>query len=267
MSITTPDALWGAPAARRLRPAGVAWTDLRRGHLLRGCSLWVPVGARLLVVSDPEASGSLLLRILAGLSPARGGRVEIAGSSDPSATGWGRRVAYLGPEPGIRSWMTPREALRLAADLLELTPHDAARRTERALAWVQIPAPDLDRPIARGGSGIADRTGLASAMLGDPEVLLLDEPLRTLDAEERSRLLHVPGIRRTVVLASRYPASEAGLVSHVSLLRDGRFAMVAPVSELQAAGLPMTAQGIAALADHRAQARPGQPAPAPVAAR
>lgn len=267
MTSTTPDALWGAAAVRRLRPAGVAWTDLRRGRLLRDCSLWVPVGARLLVVSDPEPSGSLLLRILAGLSPARGGRVEIAGSSDPSTTGWGRRVAYLGPEPGIRGWMTPREALRLAADLLELTPSHAARRVERVLDWVRIPAADLDRPVARSGPGIAHRTGLASALLGDPEVLLLDEPLRALDAEERRRLLRVPGTRRTVVLASRYPASETGLASHVSLLRDGRFVLVAPITDLEKAGLPLSARGIAALAGHRAPVRIGQPASSPVAAR
>lgn len=267
MTSTTPDALWGAPEVRRLRPAAVAWTDLRRGDLLRGCSLSVPVGARLLVVSDPDASGSLLLRILAGLSPLRRGRVEIAGFTDPSPTGWGRRVAYVGPEPGIRSWMTPREALHLAADLLSLAPHAAARRLEQVLAWVRIPAADLDRPVGRGGAEIAERTGLASALLADPEVLLLDEPLRALDAAERTRLLRVPGPRRTVLLASRYPASEAGLVSHIALLRDGRVALVAPVMELEAAGLPLSMRGIAVLADHRRAPEPSEPAGTAVAAR
>ncbi len=103
MTSTTPDALWGAPALRMVRPAAVVWSNLHRGDLLRDCSLSVPVGARLLIVSDPPASGSLLLRILAGLSPVRGGRLEIAGSTDPSPSGWGRRLAYLGPEPGVRS--------------------------------------------------------------------------------------------------------------------------------------------------------------------
>jgi ABC-2 type transport system ATP-binding protein len=251
MTSTTPDALWGAPGVRRLRPSAAAWTDLRRGALLRGCSLSVPVGTRLLVVSDPEASGSLLLRILAGLSPLRSGRVEIAGSTDPSPDGWARRVAYLGPEPGIRSWMTPREALQLAASLLSLAPGAAARRLEEVVAWTGIGAHELDRPVSRSGAGTAQRTGLACALIGDPEVLLLDEPLRALDATERTRLLRVPGPRRTVLLASRYPASEAGLVSHVALLRGGRVAMVAPIAELAAAGLPLSMRGIAALVDRR----------------
>jgi ABC-type multidrug transport system ATPase subunit len=268
MTITTPDALWGAPGVRELRPAAVAWTDLRRGSLLRGCSLAVPVGARLLVASDPPAAGSLLLRILAGLSPTRYGSIEIAGSADPSSAGWGRRVAYLGAEPGIRTWMTPREALRLTADLLSLAPNAAARRMEEVLAWVRIPPADLDRRVGGGDTAIAQRTGLASALLGDPEVLLLDEPLRAIDPAERTRLLRFPGARRTVLLASRDPSAEAGLVSHVSLLRGGRVALVASVTELHAAGLPLSMEGIAALAGQRQPSvRPGTPAPTAVAAR
>jgi ABC-2 type transport system ATP-binding protein len=147
--------------------------------------------------------------------------------------------------------MTPREALRLAASLLSLAPGAAARRLEEVVAWTGIPTHELDRPVGRSGVGVAQRTGLACALIGDPEVLLLDEPLRALDATERTRLLRVPGPRRTMLLASRYPASEAGLVSHVALLRAGRIAMVAPVTELTAAGLPLSMHGISALADRR----------------
>lgn len=248
---STPDALWSAPSLRVLRPAAVSCTALRRGRLLDGCTLSVPVGMRLLVVGEPEESASMLVRVLAGLSRARRGRVEIAGLTDPSASGWGRRVAHLGPEPGIPSWMTPREVLALAADLLDLSIADASRRTERTLAWARIRPEWVDRPVRHGGPPLVQRTALAAALLADPEVLLLDEPLRALDAEERSRLLRLPGQRRTVILASRYPASEAGLVSHVVLLRNGRVAMLAAVSDLDSAGLPLSVRGIDALAERR----------------
>ena len=89
-------------------------------------------------------------------------------------------------------------------------------------------------------------------------MLLLDEPLRALEAQERARLLRLPGRRRTVVLASRYPASEAGLVSHVALLRGGRVALMAPVGDLEAAGLPLSMRGIAALAIVRAASEGGR---------
>ena len=256
LASSTPDALWSAPSARALRPSAVSCVDVSRGRLLNRCSLSVPVGMRLLVVGQPEESASTLLRVLAGLSPADRGRLEIAGLRDPSAEGWGRRIAYLGPEPGIPAWMTPREALELASGLLELPAAEAERRTERALAWAHVPADALDRPVRRGGPPLFQRTGFAAALVADPEVLLLDEPLRALDADERRSLLRLPGRRRTILISSRYPTSENGLATHVALLRDGRVSLLARVAELEAAGLPLSMKGIESLADRRADAAP-----------
>jgi ABC-2 type transport system ATP-binding protein len=254
LASSTPDALWSAPSLRVLRPTAVSCVNLSRGRLLDRCSIFVPVGMRLLVVAEPEESASALLRALAGLSRPDRGRLEIAGLRDPSATGWGRRIAYLGPEPGIPAWMTPREALELAAGLLDLPPAEARGRIDSALAWAHIGGDAVDRPVRRGGSPLLQRTGLAAALLADPEVLLLDEPLRALEADERSRLLRLPGERRTILLATRYPASEAGLTTHVALLRGGRVRLLAGVAELERAGLPLSLRGIGALAAHRAAA-------------
>ena len=249
LTSSTPDALWGAPANRVLRPTAIAAAGLSRRPLLDRCSLSVPVGMRLLIVGDPETSASMLLRVLAGLSRPTAGRVEIAGLRDPSSDGWGTRMAYLGPQPGIHGWMTPREALVLAGRLLDLPDAEAARRIDRAIAWARIPASMVIRPVRRGGPPLAQRVGLAAALVADPEVLLLDEPLRALESHERARLLRLPARRRTVVLASRYPASEVGLASHVALLRDGRVAMLARVADLEAAGLPLSMRGIVSLAE------------------
>jgi ABC-type multidrug transport system ATPase subunit len=218
---------------------------------------------RLLVVSEPEETASALLRVLGGLMRADDGRVEIAGMSDPSRDGWARRVAYLGPEPGIHGWMTPREALELAAGLLGLAPQETERRVERALAWSGIPPAVARRSVARGGPPLLQRTGFAAALIGDPEVLLLDEPLRAIEATERARILRLPGRRRTIVIASRYPASEAGLVTHLALLREGRVAFLARVGELDAAGLPLSMHGITQLAALHAATDPALPGAMP----
>jgi ABC-2 type transport system ATP-binding protein len=233
---------------RVLRPAAVVCTDLRRGRDLDGCSISVPAGARLLIVSEPDATASVLMRVLAGLSRVERGEVRIAGSRDASAAGWGRRVAYLGPDPGLHTWMSPIEALRLTGQLLDLPADEIERRIEPAIAWVRIPPGAASRPMSRGGASLHQRTGLAAALIGDPEVLLLDEPLRSLDATERTRLLKLPGRRVTILLASRYPASEAGLMAHVALLREGRVNLIAPIRALEQARLPLSHRGIAALA-------------------
>jgi ABC-type multidrug transport system ATPase subunit len=102
--------------------------------------------------------------------------------------------------------------------------------------------------VQRGGSSLAERVALAAAMLTDPEVLLLEDPLRAVEPEERSRLLAVPGRRRTVLITSRFPASEAGLVNQVAFLRDGKLLVHSSVKELDARGLTLSPRGIEALA-------------------
>jgi ABC-type multidrug transport system, ATPase component len=223
---------------------------VRGEHLLDDLTLVVGVGARLLVVSRPEESASMLLRVLAGLSHATAGTVRLAGvaRADNSPEGWARRVGYVGPEIGIYSWMTPREVLDLAGRIAEYDAGDRHRRINGLAEHFRFGV-QLDEPVGRGGEPLAQRVALAAAMLTDPEVLLLDEPLRSLEPDERSRLLAMPGRRRTVLLASRYPASEAGLVNQVAFLRDGRLALHAPVKELDAHGLTLSQRGIEALAE------------------
>jgi ABC-2 type transport system ATP-binding protein len=250
---STPDALWSSQAIRFLHPAAVVCERLRRRvgreKLLDRVDLQVPVGARLLLVAAPDASGSLLLRVLAGLARADGGRFQLAGalSRDSSAAGWARRIGYVGPEPGLFPWMSADETLTLAARLIGLERSDAQRHIDQAVERWGISV-GRDRPMSRMGLAFMQRTSMAAGLLGDPEVVLLDEPLRALDPDERVRLLRLPGERRTVVLASRYPASEAGVVNQVAFLQKGRVELHAPISAFGELGLPLSMRSIETLA-------------------
>lgn len=252
MTSSTPDALWASKSLRTLKPAAVVCEDVTRTvrgqRLLDDLTLVVGVGARLLVVSSPEQSGSMLLRVLAGLSRIRSGIVRLAGVARPdsSAAGWARRVGYVGHEAGIYPWMRPREVLELAGRIAEYDAAEIRRRIEAVSEHFRIGV-HLDQPIRRGGEPLAQRVAMASAMLTEPEVVLLDEPLRSMEPEERARLLTFEGKRRTVLIASRYPASEAGLVDQVAFLRDGRLALHAPIKELDKRGLALSQRGIDAL--------------------
>jgi ABC-type multidrug transport system ATPase subunit len=258
LTSSTPDALWASTSVRTLKPAAVVCEGvtrrLRGQRLLDDLTMVVGVGSRLLVVSRPEPSASMLLRVLAGLSRVQAGVVRLAGVARPdsSPAGWARRVGYVGPEAGIYPWMTPREVLTLAGRIAEYDRAELKRRIDKVAEAYRIGV-QLDKPIRRGGEPLAQRVALASAMLTEPEVLLLDEPLRAVDAEERARLLTIPGRRRTVVLASRYPASEEGLANQVAFLRDGRLALHAPMSEFRRNGLALSQRGIEALAELSAE--------------
>ena len=89
---------------------------------------------------------------------------------------------------------------------------------------------------------------LAAALVADPEILVLDEPLRALDPWERWRILGALEPRTTLVVASRNPAAEEGLVRQVALISQGRLAVHAPVTELTRRGLPLTLGGLEQLA-------------------
>jgi ABC-2 type transport system ATP-binding protein len=257
---STPDALWSSRAVRLLRPAAVSCEGVRRRvgreRVLDGVDLQVPVGARLLLVAEPDAAGSLLLRVLAGLSRADAGAFSMAGALHPggSANGWGRRVAYLGPESGLYPWMSAAETLELSARLIGLEGEVAARRIADVVARWAL-GEGLNRPVRKNGLAYLQRTALAAALVGDPEVVLLDEPLRAVDPDERVRLLRLPGTRTTMLLASRYPASEEGAVNQVALLRAGRVALHAPISALEERALPLSHAGISRLAEMVAASR------------
>jgi ABC-type multidrug transport system ATPase subunit len=225
--------------------------------MLDGVDLRVPVGARLLLVSDPEGAASLLLGILAGLIRPHGGNFDLAGlpRDDESGSGWRRRVAYLGRDSGYYEWLSPIEVLELAGRLAGFDRADRRRRTDAAIERYRL-GPGLRAPIRRGGPALAQKVGLAAAMLTDPEVLLLDDPLRSCDPADRARLLRIPGRRRTVLLASRYPASEDGLVNQVALVRGGRTVLHARREELDERGLQLSLRGISNLADLRAAETP-----------
>lgn len=255
LTSSTPDALWSSRSVRLLRPAAIDVHELRadgriRGAALRGVNLSVPVGARLLLVARPEESASLMLRVLAGLVRPRRGRIALAGvtRADDSARGWSRRVGYVGPQPAIYPWLRPAEALDLAARLAGFDSGEARLRVGEMIDHLDI-GDAASIPLSRTGPMVAQKTALGATLLTDPEVLLLDEPLRSVDPDERTRLLDLRPRRLTVVLASRYPASEEGLVNQVALIRDGRIALHTSVADLQANGLPLSGRGIESLAE------------------
>lgn len=254
MAGSTPDAYWSSRAVRLLQPAAVACEGLRkrvRGQpLLDGVDLQVGVGARVLLVAEPDAAASLLLRILAGLTRPGGGTFRLAGAAGPGsgAERWGRRVAYVGRASGLHPWMSAAEALGLSARLLGLAPDVARDRIEEVVSRWRL-ADGFRRSMVRNGPAYLERAAMAAALIGAPEVVLLDEPMRAVDPDERVHLLRLPARRSTVLLASRYPAAEAGAVNEVVLLRDGRAALHAPTSALTDLGLGLTTAGIATLAE------------------
>ena len=152
---------------------------------LAGVELCVPEGA-LLLVSGPNGAGkSTLLRVLAGLTRPSRGVVRVLGQDLFRASGAATRgrVGYLGPEPGVYGELSVEENLAYCARL-----HGCPRaRVSELLAAFEL-APLRARRVRTLSTGYRKRTGLARALVAEPDLLLLDEPWSGLDADATALL-------------------------------------------------------------------------------
>ncbi len=186
----------------------------------------------------PNGAGkTTLIRMLATVLTVDSGTLRLLGR-DPSAERLPirRRLGYLPQEPGFHRSFTVFEFVDYVAILKELTDrrerHDEVRRV---IAEVGLAAVSGKRIRALSG-GMRRRVGIAQALLGEPELVLLDEPTAGLDPEQRLRfrdLISRIGENRTVLLATHQTEDVAALCGRVVVLDQGRCAFEGTPEELR----------------------------------
>jgi len=199
---------------------------------LDGLDLQVERGESVALLGDAGGGKSTALRLFAGLARPSGGSVSVLGAS-PTGTGGldaRRRIGFVRQEPAFLDWLTGREQLSLAADLLGITGAAAGEQIDRALAHVGL----LDAADGRVGSyslAMRQRLELGQALIGDTELLLLDEPIGWLDAAGRGAVLELlRGLRgnATMVVATSDVALAESTCDRVAILDRGRLLATAP---------------------------------------
>jgi len=185
--------------------------------------------AGVLGLLGPNGAGkTTLTRILATvLSPDRG-RLRLAGldpSVDEQRVAIRRRLGYLPQDPGFHRRFTAWEYLDYVAILKEHTERRGRRlEVQRVLEEVELTEVARTRIHALSG-GMRRRLGLAQALLGDPDLLVLDEPAAGVDPEQRlllRELLSRLGERRTVIVATHHTEDVMALCKRVVVLAEGR---------------------------------------------
>ncbi len=151
----------------------------RRAETLRGISFSVPRGRTVGYLGANGAGKTTTLKILVGLLEADAGTAEVLGMSvaDPSCR---RRVGFLPENPYFYEHLTAREALRFYGGLSRMEPSAVEARAMPLLEKVGL-AEAADRRLSEYSKGMRQRLGVAQALLHDPELLILDEPMSGLD--------------------------------------------------------------------------------------
>ncbi|MEE8443979.1 MAG: ATP-binding cassette domain-containing protein [Alphaproteobacteria bacterium] len=194
------------------------------------------------VLIGPSGCGkSTLLRLMIGLTIPDAGTVLLDGVAvDPaSAPTLRRRMGYVIQEGGLFPHLSGRDNIVLMARHLGRPDVDIAARLATLTALTRLPEDALARFPAQLSGGQRQRVALMRALMLDPDVLLLDEPLGALDPMIRHDLQTelrdiFRALGKTVVMVT-HDIGEAGFFAdHIVLLRDGRIAQQGDIATLAA---------------------------------
>ena len=187
------------------------------------------------LVGPNGAGKSTLIKLATGLIAPSLGRVQIRGRD---ATDWQSRLAvgYCPDHDAFYEEMTGREFVRSMARLNGFTPVDVRERTETVLDRVGM-TDRADRKLRGYSKGMRQRIKLAQALLHDPELLILDEPLSGIDPLGRREMLELfqqlAGQGKCLLISSHELEELEKLTNHVAILSRGRIAAVGTLQQIR----------------------------------
>lgn len=199
-------------------------------------SFEIPRGQVAAFLGPNGAGKTTTMRLLTGSLMPTSGRTFLAGCDMALRRVEGaRRLGYL-PENGpLYPDMTPRRLLRFFGEARGMDGHRIAARTAEVARRCAIKGV-LDKPIAKLSKGYRQRTGMAQALLHDPDVLVLDEPTGGLDPNqirEVRRLLRELAQTKTVLLSTHILQEVEALADRVLVIRRGRIVFDGTPAEMR----------------------------------
>jgi ABC-2 type transport system ATP-binding protein len=209
----------------------------RKVRALDGLSLTVEPGQIFGFLGANGAGKTTTLKLLMGLIYPTGGGARILGH-DIGDTSMHARIGYLPENPYFYDYLTAREFLNYCAQLFGQNSSSRSRRTEEILALVNLEEKSWDRQLRKFSKGMLQRVGLAQALVNDPLIVFLDEPMSGLDPvgrrEVRDLIASLRTQGKTVFMCSHILSDIEVLCDHVAILKGGRLAHSGSLDELGA---------------------------------
>ncbi len=202
---------------------------------LRDMTLDIPAGSLTVIIGPNGCGKSTLLRVIAGLLQPDAGRVAIGETAGAPPRAGDGRVGLAFQQPRLLPWLSSVDNVALPLTLAGIGADEARLRGRDALQRVGLAEAAELRPSQLSG-GMAQREGLARALITDPPILLLDEPFSALDALTREgfdgELQRLWMDRpRTVILVTHSVNEAVRMADRIVVMtaRPGRVAHIIPV--------------------------------------
>ena len=203
--------------------------------------LAIPEGHTTVLIGPSGCGKSTLLRLIVGLIRPDSGRITIDGEELTPANCdiLRHRIGYVIQDGGLFPHLTVERNVTLVADYLNKPRGESAKRVAELAALVQLPSETLKRFPAELSGGQRQRVSLMRALMLDPVVLLLDEPLGALDPITRRELQRelksvVERLKKTVVMVTHDMTEAAYFGDEIALMREGKIVQAASYQELVA---------------------------------
>ncbi|MFH9351451.1 ATP-binding cassette domain-containing protein [Kitasatospora sp. NPDC017646] len=206
--------------------------------VLRGIDLSIPAGTVFALLGPNGAGKTTTVEILSTLIPADGGSVRVAGHDVVrEADGVRRAIGVTGQFSAVDNLLTAEENLMLMADLNHLRRREGRRRAEDLLRRFDL-TEAARKPVVTFSGGMRRKLDLAMTLVGDPEVIFLDEPTTGLDPRSRRTMWEI--IRAlvadhgvTIFLTTQYLEEADHLADRIAVLDGGRIVAEGTAEELK----------------------------------
>lgn len=208
----------------------------RKVRALDGLTLAVEGGEIFGFLGANGAGKTTTLKLLMRLMYPTAGGARILGR-DISDVSMHARIGYLPENPYFYDYLTAREFLNYCAELFGYNARERARRTEDLLTRVRLEEKSWNKQLRKYSKGMLQRVGLAQALVNDPEVVFLDEPMSGLDPIGRREVRDLIASLRTrgvtVFMCSHILSDIEVLCDRVAILKGGRLAETGRLEELR----------------------------------
>ena len=194
-------------------------------------------GAGITGLLGPNGAGkTTLLRMITGLLRPSEGSVSVFGTDPQKDPAVYRRIGFVPEDDAVYGHLSVRQLVRYAAELSRCDASAAA--VDAAIAKVNM-LDAADRPIAEYSKGMRQRAKVAAALVNEPDLLVLDEPLNGADPTQRAVLIalfhELAAAGRTIIVSSHVLAEVERMTDRVIAILDGKLAAAGGIRAIRAA--------------------------------